>query len=239
MPLPPFERRKLLQKTQRANRAIEEANNRVNSDYFRFEGPPQPPLLVPTHTESGNQPSLTVASNHFSDINNTTLDLDKWLAPGHASVSNVAFSTIFNNKVWPGLMRLENVADSTLTVNTTGPLMVRNVANSTLTVQCHQLRLHNLRNCTVYVRRNCAVVMEECAGIRFGERVQGEGKEGEGQVEKGEREGKANKVEPGPGAKNKASFRACLQVFDFSWPSSADNPNYDFVEGQASEASGG
>lgn len=198
--LPSFERKKLYNSIQEANKAIEAADNRINVDYFRFEGEPQPPLIL-KQQEVKKSSNLNVVLKQVSQIRNQTLDLDELLGAGHANINTIESSTISNDKVWPGSVRLENVRDSTITLNTTGPLMARDMTLSVLKVKSHQLRLHNITNCEVYVEKG-PVVMEGCLGIKIG--VLKEGKLC------GDKE---------------------IDVFDFSWPGGAKNPNFEYIRG--------
>ncbi|KAF3988084.1 hypothetical protein FT663_02655 [Candidozyma haemuli var. vulneris] len=202
-----FERKKLYHSIQEANKAIEAADNRINVEYFRFKGEPEAPsLLKETTTRHISKPS--VAQKHITQISDETASLDTLLGGGHASISTIRGSTISNHNVWPASATIQKIYNSSVTINTTGPLMARNVKDSTLVVKCHQLRLHNITNSTVYVEQHCAIVMEGCKGVRVG-------------VQK---EGKLRGVGP-----------EGVQVFDFSWPSGEQNPNFVFIRDEGEE----
>lgn len=169
--LPSFERKKLYSNIQAANRAIEAADNRINVDYFRFEGQPQAPELL-KQPESIKIMRAAVTLKQVSQIRNQTVNLDEYLGTGHANINNIESSSISNQEVWPGSVRLEQITDSTIKINTTGPLMACDIKNSVLYVESHQLRLHNVVDCQIYIKKG-PVVMEGCMGVKIG--VQNDG----------------------------------------------------------------
>lgn len=65
-------------------------------------------------------------------------------------------------------LTLKNIKESLIVCgHVNGPAHLTNVSNSIIVVACRQFRMHESRNCDVYVLTASGPIIEDCAGIRF------------------------------------------------------------------------
>jgi hypothetical protein len=79
------------------------------------------------------------------------------------------FYAIHIHRPWvAGSVRLEDLINCHVVL---GPcqtsVYLENVVNSTLWICCHQLRIHNCNNSSLYVRANSHPIIEDCSNLGF------------------------------------------------------------------------
>lgn len=65
-------------------------------------------------------------------------------------------------------IHLQDIDTTILQLVSSGPVIVKNAHNSVLIIECHQLRLHDVVNCTIVVNvSNDRIVIERCNDLKI------------------------------------------------------------------------
>ena len=126
---------------------------------------------------TSSQPSDTSSSAAVavSSLESTHYILDSSSVPSASSASltdlNHSFIDFFTTtgpiKLFAALT-IKNVTESLLICESiSGAAHISNVRNSTLIISSRQLRLHECKNCVIYLRCSSRPIIEDCTGIKF------------------------------------------------------------------------
>ncbi|GEQ72816.1 hypothetical protein JCM33374_g6504 [Metschnikowia sp. JCM 33374] len=201
----PYERRQVKNNTCKLFQAMEKADFEQNGNLFRFTGEPEPPVTLSKHNIA------PVAMEQYepqkiSGKNGQSVRIGPEHARRHVYVENIQKSTVFgtqNNDNAPWSVHMQNLSGSRVVMRCDGPIILHNVEASVLLVECHQLRIHEMKNCRVYANvSNSRVIIEGSENVTFS----------------GFSDGKL--------------CAPAFSVDDFDWPTSeAVNPHYKLVDG--------
>lgn len=133
------------------------------------------PLAAPSLPDAGSQTQST--SNHttltISSLSSTLYKLDEDALRSAASVTSIHRSFI-DLSVSIRLARpfstltIQTVSESVvLCGHVSGAVHVTGVQDSTLCIWSRQVRIHECRDCVVYLRCSSRPIIEDCHGIRF------------------------------------------------------------------------
>lgn len=144
--------------------AVDEADRRLNLIYFQFHGDPIPPFeVLAKSTQEANVESPTADSSVYEDIRGQTITLKVeesavlrqfWHSEIHLTAPSV---------------HIEDAHNCVFYVRSSGPIFVHKMTNCVLIAASHQLRLHNMENCSVFADIGSGrAVIEHCDKITFG-----------------------------------------------------------------------
>lgn len=177
-----YDRKRMLQAIHTMMREVEARNNVINKRQFAFKGDPIPPpaqtsdqdVSGPGPTSQAWAPDTAGANSSFDSLNGCLLVINE--AQKHVVLSNITNSVVFTvPPVPPASVHVRSAHDVILRVDCAGPIFVHDVVDAVLILQCHQLRLHNVRNSVVVVDvSNNRAVIENCNGLTVGTQAGGE-----------------------------------------------------------------
>ncbi|ODV59219.1 uncharacterized protein ASCRUDRAFT_71936 [Ascoidea rubescens DSM 1968] len=127
---------------------------------------------------------------------------------GHALIKNIKESIITTISPPPGSIHLETCCDSIVWLVSSGPIFIHNLSRVKLIVDCHQLRLHNAKECEIYLKVGSKrAIIENCEKLKIYAISSGtDGQEDE------------------------------IEIDDFNWPSRLEvDPNYSMGRIDAAE----
>lgn len=161
-----FEQKRVKEAINKVLSALSRAESRTNSERFRFVGPPIPPAGAPQRetrlieevtreqTRIVNNSVILDASKHGANVVVDAVELSVLLTDAH----NV-----------PASVHLQNVTNSIAVINCNGPVFIHGATDSVLIMKCHQLRIHDVRRCSIYVATETnRVIIEKCRDLVFG-----------------------------------------------------------------------
>lgn len=177
-------------------KSVEQIDLASGTEVFRFEGDPQPPNgRVKAKLGKAGNDDVAAADSGI-----------KPAQPDHTGQKHVHLDGLQNTKVkppvdpkdWPGSINIARIESSELHVRCTGPVMLRDVFQLTIVVECHQLRIHNAHGCTIVALVGSErVVIEDSDGLVF------------------------------YGLRDSKLEEAKFAVDDFGWPSRMPNPHFE------------
>lgn len=143
--------------------AVDGADRRLNLIYFQFHGDPIPPFEVLAKSTQEDVKLTTADSSVYENIRGQMLTLE-------------AEESAVLRKLWESEIHLtapsvhiEDAHSCVLYVRTSGPIFVDKMTNCVLITASHQLRLHNMENCSVFADIGSGrAVIEHCDKITFG-----------------------------------------------------------------------
>ncbi|KAK6201227.1 uncharacterized protein RJT21DRAFT_120277 [Scheffersomyces amazonensis] len=207
--LPSFEQGQLKIKFDVLFKSIELKQIQLSQNRFSFIGDPIPPPsgVKNQHNKKISTITNTTISNNdnellLKDIKDQYIDLDgKGSNDSHLLVVNSSVCTIKNQNNIPSSVHIKDATDMFISLKVDGPIMIHNLKNSILILECKQLRLHDLDNCIIIIEHvtNDQIVIENCHKIFVTE--------------------------------NKVSKIDTIKVNDFSWPNKLyKNPNFEYID---------
>lgn len=165
-----YERRQVKNNMYKLFQALEKADFQQNDRRFEFVGPPVPPPvaqkreILPVDTEKYEPQKI---SGKYQEI----FHLGKEYSKLHVYLENMVESTIYgarNEEYLPSSIHVKNITDSRIALHCDGPIILHNVESLVIILQCHQVRIHNMKNCQVYVNvSNDRVIIENSTNLKF------------------------------------------------------------------------
>lgn len=207
-----FHARKYADLILAATRALDDTNNRINVNYFRFVGDPIPPASGPKRSVGTSVPAHSSSDYSIVGIHNESICLDERLTAGFAVLKDVADSTVFNEDVFPASLSIYEGRDALFLLKCKGPILVQGAQRSILVLKHQQLRLHDLEDCIVFVDGDSpTAVIENCHNVKFG-------------------------IFDHHTGTIRAASESEVKVDDFLWPNkSTPSPHYSFVSAPFTE----
>lgn len=163
-----YEKKRLNEILRQLWMAIDQADRRLNLRYFQFHGHPIPPEKITTSTsiiEEIRSVSKEKDTNTYQDIKNDSLNLE---LPGQS----VILRELENSQVvitGVSSVHIETAVKSVVYILCDGPVFVHGMENCIVIAQSHQLRLHNMKFCSVFAMVHSGrVIIEHCNELQFG-----------------------------------------------------------------------
>lgn len=157
-----FEKKKKTGLLRRLWTAVNDADNRIGLRRFLFQGAPVPPS---ESIISQNASVVECMSDEISEIHNTELSIS---STSHLSLCNILGSIVVSAHTLSAVS-VKDASDSIVVLLCQGPVVVTNASNCHFLLLGHQIRLHELVNCTVWGKvASKRVVIEKCRNVQFG-----------------------------------------------------------------------
>lgn len=152
-----------------ASRALDEADNKYNVTYFRFEGDPIPPLNTSTAIAQPKQQMPELSQNTIRDLHDGHFLLDSKLNKGSTTIEDISKCSVTNRDIVPRSVTLRGISDSLVLLKCKGPIMIKEAKNSIFVLSCQQLRLHSSEECSLFLgSENRGAIIEASKKISFG-----------------------------------------------------------------------
>ena len=128
----------------------------------------EPQDTLDANALSGTASAITITSHSstFQKLGSTTLNPVSSISITHIHYSAIDLSASLLNPL--ATLSINTVTSSLLLCGRIdGAAHITSVRNSTLIVWSRQLRMHECKNCLVYLRCGSRPIIEDCKGIRF------------------------------------------------------------------------
>ncbi|ODV80746.1 uncharacterized protein CANTADRAFT_25162 [Suhomyces tanzawaensis NRRL Y-17324] len=88
----------------------------------------------------------------------------------HVLIRNANNSIVVTSEQVPSSMHIKGGQSTVFKVEAKGPVFVHDLEDCDLVINCHQLRLHNLNNCRIWIDNvgNNTIIIENCRGLTIG-----------------------------------------------------------------------
>lgn len=158
-----YEKRKKQDLLHELWNCVNAADNRLSRRRFQFVG--EPVASAQSAIELSGAPLQGSAAEEVSGLDNTALVLS---SQSHVVLRSISRCEVASSSTLPSV-HVDGAFDSIFVLHSDGAVSVRNAKNCHLVIKCHQARLHDLENCTVWVHvAGGRVIIEHCRNITFG-----------------------------------------------------------------------
>lgn len=159
-----YEKRKKRELLQQLWISVNTADNRISRKRLQFHGKPVPSTSIAIE-QSGDSVPTGPTANEMCGYENTSLLLT---SPSHIVLRDISHCEVAS-ALSLSSVHVDGALDSVLMLHSDGAVSIRNAKNSSLVIKCHQIRLHDLDNCTVWAQvANNRIIIENCRNITFG-----------------------------------------------------------------------
>lgn len=160
-----FHKQKLSNELDTLNNLVSIKDSVINGKKFEFYGDPIP-RSSGTIKKVEKRQIRSPLGNGVSNIYNLRKIIDS--TDSHLLLKDFADSIISGNKIFPSI-HVQDGKDSILYLESNGPIFMHSLKNMTLFLKCHQLRLHNIKNCTLLIEvANNKIIIEDCKNLKIG-----------------------------------------------------------------------
>lgn len=106
----------------------------------------------------------------FESLSNQKYTIGPHAAKEHVLLKNISQSIVVQEiGIKPYSVHVKGCSELILSLHTTGPVFIHDVHDAVLIIRSHQLRLHNISQCTILAEvSNDRLVIENCDGLRIG-----------------------------------------------------------------------
>ncbi|KAM9898584.1 hypothetical protein OXX79_006226 [Metschnikowia pulcherrima] len=168
---------------------------------FAFEGLPIPPVTTLKEKLSPESLSSEYEPLKISSRFEETVVMGAQYAKSHVYLENIGKSTILGSTdtdLAPWSVHAQDLSTCKVAIRCDGPIILHNVSDSILILECHQLRIHSMQNCQIFAKvSNDRVIIEGSNNLSFS------------------------------GFSGTDLTSASFAVDDFDWPTSeTENPHY-------------
>lgn len=159
-----YEKRKKIELLKKLWDHVNQADKRLFRKRFQFQGNPIPSSSNAIE-QLGVSPQDVPTAHVVGDLQNESILLSSL---SHTVLRDISHCEIGSKSPIPSA-HVDGALDIVLALDSEGAVSVRNTKDSHLVINCHQLRLHDLENCTVWAEvANDRIIIENCRNITFG-----------------------------------------------------------------------
>lgn len=174
---------------------------------FAFKGLPIPPATAPKEKPLPGNLSTEYEPLKIGSRFEKTVVMGAQYAKLHVYLENLGKSTILgcaDAELAPWSVHAQDLNACKVAIRCDGPIILHNVSDLILILECHQLRIHSMKNCQIFANvSNSRVIIEGSRNLAFF------------------------------GFSGTELTLASFAVDDFDWPTSeAENPHYKLLDPQ-------
>lgn len=160
-----FEKQKCTDMLAELRKLYSAKEKMLNKTTFQFIGDPIPPSSIETTSLKLRHEIEVKPQLHGLRLRKHIISTNL----PHMLISDIQESILSNWKQDPiRSIHLQDIDSSILHLVSNGPVIVERARNSVLIIDCHQLRLHEVVNCTIVVNvSNDRIVIETCNNLKI------------------------------------------------------------------------
>lgn len=160
-----YNKQKYMTKTETLFKLIEGKKNSLSADKFEFKGEP---IVLEQSTSEPVQPHFKIEPYIQEEFEKRIVLTDQ---VNHLLVKDLKQCVMINDHKSLSI-NLYQAAESILKFNIDGTITLTNISNCILELNCHQLRLHGLKNCLILTNISSEIILEDCEQLKFNNKVQ-------------------------------------------------------------------